>query len=1058
MAPQTGVDRYYGRIERVLKGIASRLKLLIALEFLLRLASVFLIILLGSLFVQETERIFPYLPFVYYLLALSFLFVVFSLGLWKNAAKLSMQHIARGLEEKFPRLKDNVINAILLFHQINKSSRPDAISKGLVTAHLRKTAEEISQIHPNQVVTFRRVLPHVSLLLPLFVAFMVVLALDAQFVNRSLANLFDPLSTLPERETFIFVERPFRIVLRGNPVVIRAKASGYLPDRLSLRLWPEKGEEIRLDMSSDGDDRFIHRIPSAQMSFRYQAFSGRSHSPVSDIRVVDAPDIGKIKLTLTPPDYTQLPKQVKEDGHIEALKGTVVHLEAWATKAVKDGNLILNQKERIQLSVQEDRLDGNLLVSSSATYSLFIRDELGFENTNPVRYRIHLIPDKYPDAEIISPTENPEVSANEVLPVIYSARDDFGVTDVRLIYQLHGTERTIRLKSLENDRSIGPEVFMWDLADLALVPTDRVVYRLGVWDNDSVSGPKAGYSKTFTLHMRDERERAARELARVQEIANALLDLLADQLEDIKDRKALSEDMEEVLKKIDTLLERTGMENIERFTLESLNKNVITLNRRIAELPRETITQEMERLALLAEGLVKKTRMHEVEALAREIKNRQKQLVDALRDHKVPLTQEQLQALLKEIDRLKELISQVMKALSQMATQLPDEFINNSELRGLEFQDMFQDLEEIQKKLMAGDLAGALEAAQRLLQTLSEMMAAMENAGSQARTGAMDRLQSEMSRKAGELEKILQEQKEILAGTESIHREITGEMEGETEKRFNEMMPRLKETMEQLRRLLPSEEGNPVSEMERLLKERQIKRLSQLSKSLAKELVESPEVLKLLDEFMNRTKELAPDEREVMTAETKKKFPDLSSREKTLQERTRDLGKTLEVLSQLFPGMDTEIINDIKDAAGSMDNAAGKLKGEDAAGAIPPEQEAIRRLAESQQAMQQMARQMAQQMAQRMQANPWGYPWGYDPRGGWYYGPWGPLPTLPQPNVKKPPEPGYTGIDREEFDPPAKDAYKAPEAFREKIMEALKEDIPSQYRQEVERYFRGLTQ
>ena len=152
--------------------------------------------------------------------------------------------------------------------------------------------------------------------------------------------------------------------------------------------------------------------------------------------------------------------------------------------------------------------------------------------------------------------------------------------------------------------------------------------------------------------------------------------------------------------------------------------------------------------------------------------------------------------------------------------------------------------------------------------------------------------------------------------------------------------------------------------------------------------------------------------------------------------------------------MDTEIINDVKSAADAMDNATGKLTGENASGAIPPEQEAIRRLARSQEAMQQMAKQMAQQM----QANRMGYPWGYDRRSGWYYGPLGPMPTLPQPDVERALEPGFTGMDREEFDPPAKDAYKAPERFREKVMEAMKEDIPSQYRNQVEKYFRGLTQ
>ena len=162
----------------------------------------------------------------------------------------------------------------------------------------------------------------------------------------------------------------------------------------------------------------------------------------------------------------------------------------------------------------------------------------------------------------------------------------------------------------------------------------------------------------------------------------------------------------------------------------------------------------------------------------------------------------------------------------------------------------------------------------------------------------------------------------------------------------------------------------------------------------------------------------------------------------------------LEMMAQLFPGMDTEILKDLGEAQGSMGQASGKLGEKDASGAIPPEQEAIRRLARSQQSMQQMA----QQMAMRMQAARWGYPLVYDPRPGWYYGPWIPMPTLPQPEVKRPQERGYTGIDREEFEPPSKDAYQVPKIFREKVLESLKEDVPSRYKKEVEKYFRGLTE
>jgi hypothetical protein len=242
--------------------------------------------------------------------------------------------------------------------------------------------------------------------------------------------------------------------------------------------------------------------------------------------------------------------------------------------------------------------------------------------------------------------------------------------------------------------------------------------------------------------------------------------------------------------------------------------------------------------------------------------------------------------------------------------------------------------------------------------------------------------------------------------------------------------------------------------LEELLKGSKLERFSQLAKDLEKELSDKPEVQKLIRELREMIENLIPGQEEMLAPESKDKFPDLSARQGSLKGRTEGLRKMLEMLAQLFPGMDSEILNDLKEGADFMGEASGKLRAEDAPGSIPPEQEAIRRLTRSQQAMQQMA----QQMAMRMQAMRWGYPLAYDPRPGWYYGPWVPMPTLPQPELNRPRERGYTGIDREEFDPPSKDAYQVPKIYREKILDALKEGVPSSYKREVERYFRGLAE
>jgi ribosome-associated translation inhibitor RaiA/soluble cytochrome b562 len=1047
------LHREYDRLAALLRGLSLRLQLLSALEFLILLASAFILVLLGSIIALELEETFAYLAFIYCLLAIVSLFFILLLGLRRVAVRPSAERVAKGLEEKFPNLKDDVTNSLLLFRQI-QSSDLSQISEALVAAQIRRTVSEVGAIQPGQVVDFRKALRHLRILLPLILAFLAVLSFDPHFLNRSLALITHPLSTLPARETFISVAPVRSIVLRGTRVIIRAQARGNIPDTLVLAVWPEGREAIHLKMDSEGEGRFSYQMASAQFSFRYQAYNGRAASPVYSIRVVDPPDVGKLKLTLIPPDYTGLRKEVRQGGHIEALKGTVANLEAQATKAVTEGKIVLDQGNELLLGVKEDRLKGSLLIFSPGSYSIKVKDEMGFENPNPVHYQVRLIPDKYPEAEIISPAQDLEVSGNETIPIVYTARDDFGLTGVRLNYQMAGRERFINLKAPNGARFLGVEIFKWDLATLTLAAADRVAYRLEVVDNDSVSGPKVSYSQTFYLSVKDARARAAKEGEEAQQIADALLDLLGDQLEAARDKESLAKSMEEILKKVDKNLERMEKNRAERFDLEALRRNLASLHERMPAEPKETVTQEMERLALLAEDIAKKARMNEVEALAREIRNRQRRLTDSLKEFKGSMSQKDLDAIMKELKDLEKLIRSVMEALSKLASRLPDEFVNSPDLKGLDFQDLFKDLEEIQKRLMAGDVSGAQEVAQRLLQALSEMMASLQRAGAQAGMAPYNRLQGEMSRQTGELDRILAEQKEILSETEKIDRETKRIVDGEIEKRLKYSLPQLQEALEELARSLPPEQKEAADELQRLLKEGRLERFSQLSKELEKELSGRPGDQKIISDLRARIEGLSPDPRAVIGPEDREKFPGLSSRQDNLKERTMALGEKLDLLSQLFPGMDTEIMRDLKEATGSMGEASGKLKGEDAPGAIPPEQEVIRRLTKSQQAM----KQMAQQMAMQRYVAQWGPHLVYDPRPAWYYGPWVPMPTLPQPEVNRPRERGYTGLDREEFEPPSKDAYRVPKIFRDKVLEGLKEEAPSQYKRRVERYFKGLSE
>ena len=208
-----------------------------------------------------------------------------------------------------------------------------------------------------------------------------------------------------------------------------------------------------------------------------------------------------------------------------------------------------------------------------------MKDDLGFENSNPVQYPIRLIPDQYPEAEIVSPGQDLEISGGETLPIVYTGKDDFGITSVKLSYQARRKQESIHLRNGDGERSVGPETFKWDLGSLGLAPGDRMSYRIEIWDNDSISGPKKGTSQTYMLSVRDDRAQAAREGEEAQQIADALLDLLADHLEELKDRKSLAKGMDDVLKQVNSNLDRMK-DRMDRFEFEALKRNLLSLKNR----------------------------------------------------------------------------------------------------------------------------------------------------------------------------------------------------------------------------------------------------------------------------------------------------------------------------------------------------------------------------------------------------------------------------------------------------------------------------------------------
>src|SRR4029434_1776856 len=119
---------------------------------------------------------------------------------------------------------------------------------------------------------------------------------------------------------------------------------------------------------------------------------------------------------------------------------------------------------------------------------------------------------------------------------------------------------------------------------------------------------------------------------------------------------------------------------------------------------------------------------------------------------------------------------------------MPDDFMNPEAMQGLGFQDMFRALDEIRKKLMAGDIEGARQMARELFSQMAQMAAAMQNAQRSAMAAGMGRMQGEMQRQSNELQEIAREQQEILVKTEGINNSALTERDSALKKQLDRFL------------------------------------------------------------------------------------------------------------------------------------------------------------------------------------------------------------------------------------------------------------------------------
>lgn len=1103
----------YRELSSFLNRFLRRLKLLKGAEGLCLTAICALLLFALGPGVQLIKQAFPYAPVIYSILTSILLLFFIAWTVFQCVRRFSQEWAARYIEQKQPHLRNNLINSLQLYPQVAEEKDAQGVSASMILALLRATRRQLQGLRIENLISTGRLKADLRLLEILFVPVLAMVLFNPSSVGETFSLLTQPLKDLPPSQTSIEVTPKGLRVLRGSSVTFQAAASGAIPNSMDLLISSvnvnraeSSIQEERFVMENLGSGKFTATLPKLQKSIQYRVVTGPFFSPTYTIEAVDPPEIGNVNVMLYPPHYTGLPAQSFSGGNVEGIKGSTLRLEAQSTKEVIKARLLTDDGREVPLKIDGKKLQGNLVLFQSQRYQLVVEDSLGFRNS-PVSYEMRIRPDGFPTIDLLRPGEDLEVNGDEVLPLEFSARDDFGIQEVRLAISIGNRQEKIPVETQGTKKWILRERFNWDIGKLGLQEGDEAVFHLEVLDNDNISGPKLGISRALRLRLKNLKAEHKQVAEMIRDLSARMLDTLADHLETPLSGEKESprpgepptdkfdQNLAELMKRIEEVMQRTEKDRLSDFAtwsdLEALKRNLKytkdeLLARRDQAASQEEkskfndeISSELERMSLLSEEISKRLKAQEVASAAQDLLKSQERLLDSL--EKLQSGDKNLDAIMKEISQLANLLSSLQQALSQMASRLPDEFVNNEALRGLGFNEMFSALEEIRKKLMEGDIDGARQLARELFNQLASMVASLQNAQRSAMSSSLGRMQGEMMRGTNELQQILREQQEILVETEGVNKKSLKEREALLKEQLDRFQAKANQELPRLAELFPDEEresnqesGPPGEQLDDATMNHLIKNL--ISRMLEKDFPGFAEGLELARKELAKKRAPAqePKSRQAETSlaglekelesllnlpfpelkdPEKRGLRDLSSRQGILRERTQELHEKLNSLFQLFPSLDPKITKNIEEAGTSMGNARDRLGGLDGRGAVPPERDALELLSQSQEQMQNAM----QQLAQRGQLGQ--MPVTYLFRRGRFLpsGMLVPLPGMPEfPQFDV--EGGFTGMDTEKFRLPGKEDYKVPRSFREEILESLKQGVPPQLKEQIESYFKNLSE
>ncbi len=570
---------------------------------------------------------------------------------------------------------------------------------------------------------------------------------------------------------------------------------------------------------------------------------GDTGAPVVEL----SPIAGDLAITYLYPAYTGLPPRTEEGtaGDLRAPRGTEVRIAARADRDLAQAFAVVNGAAvKLDGAGQGHRqLSGTFQLTQPGSWSLRFADARGRVIAQGPSRPIEIVADQAPQVTIDAPKQAVlEVDPQGSVQIAWSAADDYGLTQISLVYQrAGGKEERVVLQTPSSPAKRLRGAYTWELSPLRLRAGDKVSYHLEAKDNDAVDGAQRGVSATQAIKVFSAAEHTRESLIRAQALWERLIAFAADRMEEKpspadaegaaawyaqtgqkdRDGRTLAQELysagTELLK--DKLAPKAVGRAL-RYASTGLGPAIQRTSLARAPLSRgasgrdgamrslssalQSEIREEEKDILYLEDLLDRARLDAMQELGKELAASRRELgrlAEKLRKAPDDQTRKEL---LAEVERMRERIQDLMSRMAELAKGIQDEHLNQEAAQSIEKQqDLLGQLSDIQKKLQNGKVDDALKELDRLSQQIEKLEKDLQQKAGQQQGEKYAQEARALREAADQLRDLQAKEQDLEKRTAQLRRELRKQAEQKfQQKGGKELAQELKQKAEAARKAI----------------------------------------------------------------------------------------------------------------------------------------------------------------------------------------------------------------------------------------------------------------